>query len=218
MPRRWILQCCRTTSIALRGLLLQREAEHAAELQAARNGLKEQVLRNEQLKLRLAKLLRERFGASSEKLRSAIEQFEFLLGDTEEQIAETTPPEPEQPAAATEARRRVASLRAGRCPKHCRAMWWSMPRPAPVRVAVARCIRWAKTSPKCWTTCRAPSVSSGTCGRSCPAAAARRSPRHPRRACRSIAAWPPGLLAHVLVAKYCDHLPLYRKCCAQHLR
>jgi len=49
---------------ALRALLLQRETEHAAELQAARNGLQEQVLRNEQLKLRLAKLLRQRFGAS----------------------------------------------------------------------------------------------------------------------------------------------------------
>ena len=47
--------------IALRTLLLHREDEHAAELAAARNGLKEQVLRNEQLKLRLAKLLRERF-------------------------------------------------------------------------------------------------------------------------------------------------------------
>ena len=42
--------------IALRTLLLHREDEHAAELAAAHNGLKEQVLRNEQLKLRLAKL------------------------------------------------------------------------------------------------------------------------------------------------------------------
>ena len=65
--------------IALRTLLLHREDEHAAELTAARNGLKEQVLRNEQLKLRLAKLLRERFGASSEKLRGAIEQLELIL-------------------------------------------------------------------------------------------------------------------------------------------
>jgi len=84
--------------IALRSLLLQREAEHAAEMQAARNGLMEQVLRNELLKARLAKLLRERFGASSEKLRGAIEQLELLLGDLEEQIAETAPAEPEQPA------------------------------------------------------------------------------------------------------------------------
>jgi hypothetical protein len=96
--------------IPLRSLLLQRETEHAAEQQrqaaeleqraaeverqaaeliAARNGLQEQVLRNEQLKLRLARLLRERFGASSEKLRGAIEQLELLLGDRKEQIAET---------------------------------------------------------------------------------------------------------------------------------
>ena len=33
---------------ALRSLLLQREAEHAADLAAAQTGLKEQVLRNEQ--------------------------------------------------------------------------------------------------------------------------------------------------------------------------
>ena len=124
-PHRSIPQHCRATSIALRGLLLQREAEHArtrlealrrAELQAARDGLQEQVLRNEQLKLRLAKLLRERFGASSEKLRTAIEQLELMLGDLEEQIAETAPAEPEQPAASAPAqRRRGASQRAGRC-------------------------------------------------------------------------------------------------------
>jgi hypothetical protein len=72
--------------IALRTLLLHREDEHAAVLQqhvadliAARNGLQEQVLRNEQLKLRLAKLLRERFGASSERLRGEVEQLELLL-------------------------------------------------------------------------------------------------------------------------------------------
>ena len=110
--------------IPLRSLLLQRETEHvaeqqrqaaeleqraaeierqAAELIAARNGLQEQVLRNEQLKLRLARLLRERFGASSEKLRGAIEQLELLLGDLEEQIAETAPAEPEPPTASAPA-------------------------------------------------------------------------------------------------------------------
>src|ERR1700739_2646544 len=96
---------------ALRSLLLQREDEHAAELQAARNGLKEQVLRNEQLKLRLAKLLRERFGASSEKLRGAIEQLELTLADLEEKIAETAPPnvaEPVVPPETDAARRKPA--------------------------------------------------------------------------------------------------------------
>jgi hypothetical protein len=74
-------------AIALRSLLLQREADHAAvleqqavELRAARDGLKEQALRNEQLKLRLARLLRERFGASSEKLRGALQQLELTFG------------------------------------------------------------------------------------------------------------------------------------------
>jgi hypothetical protein len=96
-------------AIALRSLLLQREADHAAvleqqaaELTAARNGLKEQVLRNEQLKLRLARLLRERFGASSEKLRGALDQLELMLGELEEQVAETAPPEPDEPAAPTD--------------------------------------------------------------------------------------------------------------------
>jgi hypothetical protein len=71
-------------------------------LQGARHGLKEQVLRNEQLQLRLAKLLRERFGASSEKLRGAIEQLALILGDLEEQAAQTAPPEPDEPAAPSD--------------------------------------------------------------------------------------------------------------------
>jgi len=75
--------------IDLRTLLLHREDEHAAELTAARNGLKDQVLRNEKLKLRLAKLLREPFGASSEKLRR----------ESEEQLAEATPTDATEPAA-----------------------------------------------------------------------------------------------------------------------
>jgi transposase len=45
------------------------------------------------------------------------------------------------------------------------------------------------------------------CGRSCRAVLARTSPRRP--IARGLAG--PGLLAHVLVAKYCDHLPLYRQ-------
>jgi transposase len=141
--------------IALRGLLLQREAEHtaaleqqtaelerqAAELQAARNGLQEQVLRNEQLKLRLGKLLRERFGASSEKLRSAMEQLELLLGDLEEQIAETEPakPEPQAAAVAAETTRRKPSRR---------PLPQSLPRDVVEHAAPCAC-------PKCGGTLRA---------------------------------------------------------------
>jgi len=64
---------------ALRTLLLAREEEHTAELEAARNGLKDQALQIEQLKARLAKLLRQRFGSSSEKMRGAIDQLELYV-------------------------------------------------------------------------------------------------------------------------------------------
>ena len=86
---------------ALRALLLHREEEHAAELAeniaaliAARNGLKEQAFQIEQLKARLATLLRQKFGSSSEKLKGAIEQLQLMLGDLETGLAAGTPPEP----------------------------------------------------------------------------------------------------------------------------
>ncbi len=214
--------------IALRDLLLQREAEHtaaleqqaselerqASELQAARNGLQEQVLRNEQLKLRLAKLLRERFGASSEKLRTAMEQLELLLGDLEEQIAETAPAEPEQQAA-------VAAPPAGttrRKPAR-RPLPESLPRDVVEHAAPCAC-------PQCGGTLRALGEDVTEVLDYVPGSF--RVIRHVRpklscRSCESIAQAPvpslpierglagPGLLSHVLVAKYCDHLPLYRQ-------
>jgi transposase len=204
---------------ALRGLLLQREAEHAAaleqqagELQATRNGLQEQVLRNEQLKLRLAKLLRERFGVSSEKLRGAIEQLELLLGELEEQIAETAPAEPEQPtvsAPAETTRRKPAR----------RPLPESLPRDVVEHAAPCAC-------PKCGGTLRALGEDVTEVLDYVPGSF--RVTRHVRpklscRSCEGIAQAPvpslpierglagPGLLAHVLVAKYADHLPLYRQ-------
>ena len=219
--------------IALRDLLLQREAEHAeeferqaavltqqsgelerqaGELQAARNGLQEQVLRNEQLKLRLAKLLRERFGASSEKLRSAIEQLDLVLEDLEAQIAETAPAEPEQPARAPESQAtRRKPVRKPLPP--------SLPREIVEHAAPCAC-------PNCGGALRPLGEDVTEVLEYVPGSF--HVIRHVRpklscRACESIAQAPapelpvrrglagPGLLAHVLVAKYCDHLPLYRQ-------
>jgi transposase len=197
---------------ALRDLLLQRETEHAAELQAARAGLQEQVLRNEQLKLRLAKLLRERFGASSEKLRTAIEQLELILGDLEEQIAETAPAEPQQPAASEPAdavRRKPAR----------RPLPENLPRTTVEHAAPCAC-------PKCGGTLHRLGEDVTEVLDYVPAMF--RVIRHVRpklscRGCDSIAQAPapslpihrglatPALLAHVLVAKYADHCPLYRQ-------
>jgi hypothetical protein len=81
MPTPLELAALPCSAAALRRLLLQREAEHAAaqeqhaaELLAARNGLQELTLLHEKLKLRHARLLRQQYGASSEKLRVAIDQ------------------------------------------------------------------------------------------------------------------------------------------------
>jgi len=207
-------------AIALRGLLLQREAEHAAEqerqageLQAARNGVQDLTLRHEQLKLRLAKLLRERFGASSEKLRSAMEQLELLLGELEEQIAETQPVEPEPPAAA------AASAETARRRPARRPLPQSLPRDVVEHAAPCAC-------PQCGGSLRALGEDVTEVLDYVPGSF--RVIRHVRpklscRNCESIAQAPvpslpierglaaPGLLSHVLVAKYCDHLPLYRQ-------
>jgi hypothetical protein len=78
--------------------------------------------------------------------------------------------------------------------------------------AAASCGSSAKTSPSNWSTSRRVSRSSAMCGRSLPAAAATASLKHPLRPVPSSAALP-GLacLAHVLVSKFADHLPLYRQ-------
>ena len=200
---------------ALRVLLLQREDAHAAELATARAGLQEQVLRNELLKARLARLLRERFGASSERLRGEIEQLELLLGDLEEQLAETAPPEPEEPAepkAQTQRRkparkplpqhlpRDTVEHPAPRACPRCGGSLLSLGRPlgedvtevleyVPGAFRVTRHVR-PKLSCRC-----------------CEAIAQAPAPSLPIY--RGMAG--PGLLAHVLVGKYCDHLPLYRQ-------
>ncbi len=205
--------------IGLRTLLLHRENEHAAVLQqhvadliAARNGLQEQVLRNEQLKLRLAKLLRERFGASSERLRGEVAQLELLLGELEEQVAEAMPPEPEEPVAPpeTETQRRKPVRK---------PLPATLPRDVVEHAAPCAC-------PKCGGALRPLGEDVTEVLDYVPGSF--RVIRHVRpklscRSCESIAQAPapslpihrglasPGLLSHVLVAKYCDHLPLYRQ-------
>jgi len=198
---------------ALRTLLLAREQEHATELDAAREGLKEQVLRNEQLKARLAKLLRQRFGASSEKMRGAIDQLELIIGDIEEEIAETTPGEPEPKPATIE-----PGIQPRRKPKR-RPLPETLPRDVVEHAAACSC-------PKCGGALRRLGEDVTEVLEYVPGSF--RVIRHVRpklscRCCESITQAPapslpinrglagPGLLAHVLVGKFCDHLPLHRQ-------
>ena len=212
------------STTALRRLLLQREAEHAAaqeqqaaELQTARNGLQELTLLHEKLKARLARLLRKQYGASSEKLRAAINQLELTLGDIEEQIAEMMPPEPEQPPAP--ARPTSASVEPARRKPVRRPLPDSLPRDVVEHAAPCAC-------PKCGGVLRPLGEDVTEVLDYVPACF--RVIRHVRpklscRSCESIAQAPvpnlpiqrglatPALLAHVLVAKYADHCPLYRQ-------
>jgi transposase len=217
------------SAAALRRLLMQREFEHtaeyeqqatsleqqAAELQAARNGLQELTLLHEKLKLRLARMLRQQYGASSEKLRTAIDQLQLTLGDIEEQIAELTPPAPEQPAAsspsssnATTRRKPVrrplpehlpreviehaAPCACPNCGGALRSLGEDVTEVLDYTPASFRVIRHVRPKLSC---------------RSCEIIAQAEVPSLPIR--RGLAT--PALLAHVLVAKYADHCPLYRQ-------
>jgi transposase len=202
---------------------LQHAAEHeqqttmiqqqAAELQAACNGLRELTLLHEKLKLRLARLLRQQYGAASEKLRVAIDQLQLTLGDVEEQIAELTPPavaEPPPQSATVEPIRRKPVRR--RLPD-------TLPREVVEHAAPCAC-------PNCGGALRPLGEDVTEVLDYVPASF--RVIRHVRpklscRACESIVQAPvpslpihrglasPALLAHVLVAKYADYQPLYRQ-------
>jgi transposase len=212
------------SAAALRCLLMQRELEHAAEheeqaaslpqqaveLQAARNGLQNLMLLHEKLKLRLARMLQQQYGASSEKLRTAIDQ---PLGDIEEQIAELTPPAPVQlpPSASPDepARRKpvrrplpehlpreviehAAPCACPNCGGVLRPLGEDVTEVLDFMPASFRVIRHVRPKLSC---------------RSCEIIAQAEAPCLPIQ--RGLAT--PALLAHVLVVKYADHCPLYRQ-------
>lgn len=171
------------------------------------------TLHIEQLKAQLAALRRARFGRSSEKLDREIEQLELLIGDLEEVQAETAervqPPETAGPA---QCRERIRPVR--------RALPAHLPRERIEHEAACVC-------PSCGGTAL---TVVGNDEREVleyvPShfkVVVHIRPKLSCRACETITqpAMPslpiecgvpgPGLLAHVLVSKYCDHLPLYRQ-------
>lgn len=231
MPMPLDLTTLPRSAAALRRLLMQRELEHgaeheqqaasleqqAAELQAARNGLQELTLLHEKLKLRLARMLRQQYGASSEKLRAAIDPLQLTLGDIEEQIAELTPPAPEQPPATAPSPTSPGDT-TRRKPVR-RPLPESLPREVIGHAAPCACPNCGGVlrplgedvtevldyTPASFRVIRhvRPKLSC----RSCETIAQAEVPSLPIR--RGLAT--PALLAHVLVAKYADHCPLYRQ-------
>lgn len=183
-----------------------------AELAAARNGLLVSTLEVEKLKAQIARLRRQSFGAASERIAREIEQLELRLEEAEAAQAEvaasmsgetgdTPPPSSEGPGKKR--RRQLPANLPRRTEQHepprscdCDGVQRKVGEDVteileyiPGRFEVIRHVRPA-------TSCR-------ICGAMAQAA----MPALPIP--RGQAG--PGLLAHVAIAKYCDHIPLYRQ-------
>jgi len=197
-----------------RMLITEREAGavREAELVAAKAGLISKTLEIEKLKVQLARLRRQQFGRSSEKIDRIIEQLELMLDELETEAA-IGPAAVASSAAADEdapARRKSPGRRP--LPEHlprreivhtpdctCPACGGAMRKVGedvsevldyiPGRFEVIRHIRPA-------FSCRV-----------CESMVQRPMPSLPVERGRPSA----GLLAHILVSKYCDHTPLYRQ-------
>src|SRR6266852_1383222 len=167
----------------------------------------------EHLKLLLAKLHRMQFGRKSEKLTRQIEQLELRLEELESNRSEKEPNAPEPapvpasstPTAAKPTRRalpdhlprqtRRHEPQETECPE-CQGELRKLGEDVsevleyvPASFVVVRHVRTKLCCTKCDCIVQAEAPS--------------------RPIVRGMAG--PGLLAHVLVSKYCDHLPLYRQ-------
>jgi transposase len=183
-----------------------------AELAAAKAGLLSKTLEAEKLRVQIARLKRLSFGASSERVSRELEQLELKLEELEASEAEAEAaletPAAEEPAQeeapAKKPRRklpdhlpRVTQVHEPAC--SCPACGGAMRKVGedvteildyvPGRFEVIRHVRPAYSCRKCEAMAQAPMpalpIPRGQAG--------------------------PGLLAHVLIAKFCDHLPLYRQ-------
>jgi transposase len=199
---------------ALRAFALACQSELAAataELQAAKLAVQLRTLEIEKLKFQIAKLRRMQFGRSSERLTRQIEQLELRLEELEAGEAE------EIVKAATEDR--PPPIRDGDRPKR---------KPLPDHLPRQETVHEPEHNGAC--TCPACGGDMARLGEDVTEVldyipGRFRVIRHVRpkyacRRCEAITQAPapalptprgraaPGMLAHLLVSKYCDHLPL----------
>ncbi|MFC7611349.1 transposase [Teichococcus aestuarii] len=125
-------------------LAVEREARLAAEARAT--GAEAMITH---LKLVIAKLQHDKFGASSERGRKLLDQLELELGELVATVAEDTT-RAENRREPSPGHRRRAGLPAGLClPIYRASGWWSR-RPLPAPAAAASCPSLARTSPRPW--------------------------------------------------------------------
>jgi len=159
----------------------------------------------EHLRLLLAKLKRAQFGRRSEKLDRQIEQLELFLEEVETaQPAAPLAPEPAAPSA-----RPVRQPLPGHLPRviqrlepeehSCHECGGEL---RPLGEDVSEMLEYVPASFRVIRQVR-PKLACARCD------AIVQAPAPARPIPRGVAG--PGLLAHVLVAKYADHLPLYRQ-------
>jgi len=193
---------------ALRALLLRQHEQ----LVSTQEQLQTREREIEHLKLLLAKLHRMQFGRKSEKLSLQIEQLELRLEELQADCGER--PIQADPAPTTVGAHFPAKPSRRALPDHLpRETRTYMPKEVvcpdcqgelrklsedvsevleyvPEQIKVIRYVRPKLSCRKCERIVQAPAPS--------------------RPIARGLAG--PGLLAHVLVSKYADHLPLYRQC------
>ncbi len=209
--------------VAKDALLAEREAMLAArtaELAAAKTGLIEKTLEAEKLKAQLARLRREKFGASSERIERSIEQFELALEEIEAATAEGAAPTtatneeevphaapvPASPAASSRKKRRqlppglprrdIVHAPAGVC-KACGGSELRQ-----VGESVTEVLEYIPGRFEVVRHIRPPC----SC-RKCEAMVQAPMPELPIP--RGMAG--ASFLAHIATSKFCDHLPLYRQ-------
>lgn len=181
--------------------------ETRSALTLAESRIHTQTLTIEQLRFQLARLKRARFGRSSESLDQRIAQLELALEDLEATQA-MRPPVAAKPVARRPVRRplpvhlpRETTVHAPlpgngcicpACGGALRALGEDVSEVleyVPARFKVIRHVRPKLSCSRCQTIVQAAAPG--------------------RPITRGLPG--PGLLAHVLVSKYCDHLPLYRQ-------
>jgi len=185
-----------------------------AELKAAELAVQLRALEIEKLKFQIAKLRRMQFGQSAERVTRQIEQLELQLEELESGEA--------QDIAQAEAEHRPAPIRQRAKPKRL---------PLPEHLSRQEVVHEPANNGAC--TCPGCGAGMARLGedvtevldyvpgrfqvirhvrpkyacQSCDAITQAPAPAMPTPRGRAT----PGTLAHLLVAKYCDHLPLYRQ-------
>jgi transposase len=184
-------------------------AEKDATLEAIRAQLHSKTVEIERLRLQLAQLRRLKFGRSSEKLDEQIAQLELRLEELEAAEAAELPTQPIPEVTREKPARRPLPPHLPRepvmhpalpgesctCPDCGGAM-------RALSQDVAEVLEYVPSHFKVIRHVR-PKLTCSRCEKIV------QSPAPVRPIARGMAG--PALLAHVLVSKYCDHLPLYRQ-------